>query len=831
MPAIRIRPHPAPRRARAAAISLAIAAAFVLCHTVSRAAPAPWTPDAPGLDELWSSGFGVPQFDGAVTTAARYAGGLVVGGEFRVAGGVAVNHIARWDGAHWLPLGDGLPTAPAALAVSGDTVWVAWNERSSGGSYWTGKIAFWDGQSWNALAEQSETIVSVVIWQGRPATLVLGYGYEVRALSAGVWVPLGPPGALDSVYGAALFTDGDSLYFGGQFRVENTATSTPVLKVWDGTNWSVRASVTAGPNSGYVLCMGSSGGQLIIGGFFPEINGVPVTNIATRVGSVWRAMGSELAPQVTQITDDGAGHPVAFGAFAGSPMWGAWPGAARWDGTRWLLTANDLYPSALGVVANAGQLFAFGSFQQNGWRELHGFAKLAETDAQPLGSAGASAGGLGGAEGGSSVNAITSFGGTTVVGGAIGVPGDTLCYDCGRGVMAFTGSGWRSLTDGTFFGGRVLALTPFGDRLVAGGRFYMSLNLHSANSIAQWDGTYWWPMGNVTGEVDAFAQYRGTLFIGGQFGTADGLLCSSIAKWTGKQWLPVGPIVLDTAGTPQILAMTVWHDRLIVAGKFENRGNVPAHNIASWDGANWSALPGSPTGTVTALAATDSVLYVGVGTGLMDPIAPVPSEQPLYAWSGSQWSEIDAPLNGGVRSLLATPSGLFVGGDIAESSGELIGLARFDGSHWFTMGSGLRGPLGWDCSAQALALLPDGLWVGGSFSVAGGKPSSRIARFEGLARAVPPPGSRVVNAAPSPTTGPFTLRFRIANAGRVRVRLYDITGRQIATVHDAVHSSGPVVIHWDGQLPQGGSLRSGIYLMRIESEGESERSSKIAIVR
>jgi hypothetical protein len=179
----------------------------------------------------------------------------------------------------------------------------------------------------------------------------------------------------------------------------------------------------------------------------------------------------------------------------------------------------------------------------------------------------------------------------------------------------------------------------------------------------------------------------------------------------------------------------------------------------------------------------------------------------------------------------ATPQGLIVGGNFGGPAGDIVGLARFDGANWFPIGSGVQGPIGYDVSAQALAMLPDGLWVGGSFSVAGGKPSARIARFDGYAPSVPPAGSRLVSAAPSPTTGAFTLRFRTTNAGRVHVTLFDITGRQVATIHDQVHAAGAVVIPWSGQPSSGGSLRSGIYLMRVESPGESDRSARIAIVR
>jgi hypothetical protein len=802
--------------------------------------PARWSADPPGTDALWTSGFGVPQFDGDVTVAVRSGSGLIAGGNFRVAGGVAARCIARWDGTRWLPLGAGLPTTPADVFAAHDTVWAAWNDPSAPFDA-TGRIAFWDGARWSVPIEGAP-MHSLVIYGGQPTAQVFGAsGIEVQRWNGSVWIPLGTPGSASSSVGSPFFTDGDSLYVGGQFRNESTASSTPILKVWDGTQWAVRASATAGVNSGYLSAIGLDAGRLVVGGYFPEIDGVPALNVAVREAGAWHAMDAGLVPQVTQLTDDGAGHVLAFGPFASSTTWGSWPGVAQWNGTFWQLTGNDLFPAARGVVAAGGRLFAYGAFQQNGFIELHGFAQLGQNSAVPVASSGAPHGGLGGTQSDGSVNAITSFRGTTFVAGAIATSGDTIYYDGGRGVMSLGADGWHSITDGTYFAGRVLALQPFGDRLLAGGRFDMSLAFQVAQGIAQWDGTYWWPMGAITGEVDAFAVYRDTLYAGGDFGTADGLLCSSIAKWTGSRWLPVGPIVLDTAVVaPHVLAMTVWHDQLIVAGAFSNRGTVPAHNIAAWNGSRWSELDAWAGRPITALAATDSVLYAGTDSLVISPshhwvfdspVVLVPDERPLEVWNGAQWSELAAPLNTGVRALSATPQGLMVGGNFGGPTGDLIGLSRFDGANWFPIGSGVRGPIGYDASAQAFAMLPDGLWVGGSFSLAGGKPSARIARFDGYAPAVPPPGSRLVSAAPSPTTGAFTLRFRTANAGRVRVTLIDITGRQVATIHDQLHAAGAIVIPWSGQPSSGGSLRSGIYLMRIECPGESDRSARIAIVR
>ena len=82
-----------------------------------------------------------------------------------------------------------------------------------------------------------------------------------------------------------------------------------------------------------------------------------------------------------------------------------------------------------------------------------------------------------------------------------------------------------------------------------------------------------------------------------------------------------------------------------------------------------------------------------------------------------------------------------------------------------------------------------------------------------------------------PTPGRVTLRFQINAPGRVLARVYDIGGREVAVAHDAVHGVGPVIFDWDAASATHGALKSGIYLMRIESPGASPRTARIALVR
>jgi hypothetical protein len=59
-------------------------------------------------DEHWDDRFGPPGTNGPVHAIVfDSSGNLYAGGLFTQAGGIAANHIAKWDGTRWSPLGPG----------------------------------------------------------------------------------------------------------------------------------------------------------------------------------------------------------------------------------------------------------------------------------------------------------------------------------------------------------------------------------------------------------------------------------------------------------------------------------------------------------------------------------------------------------------------------------------------------------------------------------------------------------------------------------------------------------------------------------------------------
>lgn len=70
-------------------------------------------------------------------------------GNFKYAGGVEVNGVARWDGTQWHAMGQGFNGTVYAIEVFKDTLWVAGSFTQSGANDLL-RMAYWDGQEWKS---------------------------------------------------------------------------------------------------------------------------------------------------------------------------------------------------------------------------------------------------------------------------------------------------------------------------------------------------------------------------------------------------------------------------------------------------------------------------------------------------------------------------------------------------------------------------------------------------------------------------------------------------------------------------------------------------------
>ncbi len=70
---------------------------------------------------------------------------------------------------------------------------------------------------------------------------------------------------------------------------------------------------------------------------------------------------------------------------------------------------------------------------------------------------------------------------------------------------------------------------------------------------------------------------------------------------------------------------------------------------------------------------------------------------------------------------------------------------------------------------------------------------------------------------PNPFNPRTTVEFSVPTAGPVAVRIFDIHGKQVATLVDASMAPGVYRVHWDGTDAGGSDVASGVYFAQMQS--------------
>jgi len=527
------------------------------------------------------------------------------------------------------------------------------------------------------------------------------------------WVPtFGPSalfgGLLGGVRALASFDDGtgSALYAGGTFVTAGSVTANGISK-WDGSNWtSLGGGVTSGFVSALTVFDDGSGPALYVGGYFTAAGDVPANGIAKWDGSNWSVLGSGVGSgfvNALAVFDDGSGPALYAGGIFNTAGGAPANSIAKWDGSNWSVLGSGV--GGFLPIVNALTVFDDGS--------------------------------------GAALHAAGYF---TTAGGL-----------AANRIAKWDGTGWSTLDSG--MGGTVYGLTVFDDgggpALYAGGGFTTAGDL-DAKRMAKWDGLDWSTLGSGVGGneaplVNALAVFDDgsgpALFAGGTFITAGGESAQRIAKWDGTAWSPLFSGISGT-GSPSVNALAVFNDgggsALYAGGDFSIAGGFVAHNIATWNGEDWSAVEiAGMNGSVKALGVfNDSdvpALYVG---GDFTTAGGKPANR-IARWDGASWAPLTTGVTGGdspaVRVLSVFNNGggvaLYAGGDFNSAGGVTTNnIAMWDGATWRALDSGISGAA--DASVRALTVYDDGtgpaLCAGGSFSAAGFVAASNIAAWDGL---------------------------------------------------------------------------------------------------
>jgi hypothetical protein len=95
---------------------------------------------------------------------------------------------------------------------------------------------------------------------------------------------------------------------------------------------------------------------------------------------------------------------------------------------------------------------------------------------------------------------------------------------------------------------------------------------------------------------------------------------------------------------------------------------------------------------------------------------------------------------------------------------------------------------------------------------------------------VPDLATRLLGAQPNPFNPQTKIAFSVGQAQRVRLTVYDMTGRLVALLADEVFPAGSHAVDWDGRDLTGQEAASGTYVAQLEAGGKLD-AQKLMLVR
>jgi len=234
--------------------------------------------------------------------------------------------------------------------------------------------------------------------------------------------------------------------------------------------------------------------------------------------------------------------------------------------------------------------------------------------------------------------------------------------------------------------------------------------------------------------------------------------------------------------------------------------------LSTNNGANWViANTGLPSGySVGCLATLGSNLFVQTGGRLFKSVN-----------NGVNWDSINLPessLRGKVLSLFATNGdNLFMG-----TTNGFVYRTTNSGVNWNNISTGLP-----TTHINKMFILNNYMFLGTGL----GNDNSGV--FKGLASGIVTsfnPQSEAINTYslsqnyPNPWNPTTTIKYSIPKSGLVTLKVYDITGKGIATLLNENQSPGTYSIDF-----QGAELSSGIYFYRLQAGNYSDTKQMILI--
>ncbi len=255
-----------------------------------------------------------------------------------------------------------------------------------------------------------------------------------------------------------------------------------------------------------------------------------------------------------------------------------------------------------------------------------------------------------------------------------------------KNIAKWDGVNWFALGTGVNF--VVNALTVYNNDVYVGGI--------SQNKVWKWNGTTWSSLPSFNGGVYVLSVVNGELYAGGNFTYQGFKPMNGIARWTGTAWDSLKSGVGGCLCSSSVQAIIGYQGKLVAAGLFWEAGNIPAKNIAMWDGTNWEQFYSGLYGTdpyndeVFSLGTDGANLYAG---GMFSN-AGNDTAHYFAKWNGTIWSHLGNTLNGAPGCIGFYNQNLWRNGSLNFDTTYYRTIAYFKDSIWEFFGNEFIGGIG-----------------------------------------------------------------------------------------------------------------------------------------
>ena len=457
-------------------------------------------------------------------------------------------------------------------------------------------------------------------------------------------------------------------------------------------------------------------GNIYFGGEFNNIQGMPANGIAKWNGTSWSALGSGINGDIFAIAISGNDVYVG-GSFNVAVSDGMARNVAKWDGTQWTRLGNGLGGGThlvRSIAVYGGEVYIGGNFNTADGSPSNGIVKWNGTAYSALPIAAGD------------VRALAVNNGSLYAGGFVApTTGSSV------GILQFDGTTWTAL--GAAANTSVTAIAFSGNDVYVVGDIRLTGQPNS--QAAKFDGTAWTRMAGVFsgGIMNAVAIHQGELYVGGSM-TDPPNAFNSIARWNGTSWVGVGSggtgngVLGGTSVSERVMSLASIGGTLYVGGNYTMAGGQGARNISKYASGTWTPFSGTGLdGTVSAIAVSGNDVYVGgnfssAGTATAGKIAK---------WNNltGTWTALGTGIvgdNTSIQAIAVVGNKVYAGGTFTSIGGvSANNIAVWNGTTWSAMGTGAN------ATVRVIIARGDELYIGGDFTSAGGQVANRVARWNG----------------------------------------------------------------------------------------------------